>query len=369
MTGDYMVRAGLALVGPSLEPARDVCINVREGRVESIDSSSTCRGRVLGGPSTVVTPQPAVAHAHSADHAFPEYGTEMGLEELVAPPRGLKHRLLSSTGEEVLVEAIREYYTLAWRMGVGLLIDFREGGGHGCALARRALQQAPEGLQVLILGRPGPGFPHSCDGAGLPSPLDYEPGELARLASLHPSMVHVAETPRARLAGDLELALEAGFDVLVHGTHLAPRDIDRVAEEGRGLVYCVRSNMWHGVGVPHAAYGLERLPRVAVGTDNGAWMPPDPWGEARALLLLARLQGFRGPRAARRVVEALFLDPYRMVGEEPRTIVEGSPARMLVFNAEGWGLDRAGDLWSGVVKRLGKENLVARIDRGEVSFV
>jgi len=369
VAGEYMVRAGLALVGPDLEPARDACIAVRDGIVESIGSASTCKGRVLGGASTIVTPQPAVAHAHSADHAFTETGTDMRLEELVAPPNGLKHRLLSTASEEALVEAIREYYTLAWRMGVGLLVDFREGGGHGCALARRALQASPEGLQVLLLGRPGPGFPHSCDGVGLPSPLDYEPRELARLASLHPSMVHVAETPRTRLAGDLELALEAGFDALVHGTHLAPRDIDMVAGAGRGLVYCVRSNMWHGVGVPQAAYGLERLPMVAVGTDNGAWLPPDPWGEARALLLLARLQGLRGPRAARRVVEALFLDPYRMVGEEPRVIVEGSPARMLVFNAEGWGLERAGDLWSGVVKRLGKENLVARIDDGEVSFV
>jgi len=369
LDGEYMVRAALALVGPDLEPRRDACITIRDGRVESIGSASACKGRVLGGPGTVVTPQPGVAHAHSADHAFPEYGTDMRLEELVAPPDGLKHRLLERAGDQAIVTAIREYYTLAWRLGVGLLVDFREGGGHGCQLARRALESVPEGIRVVLLGRPGPGFPHGCDGVGLASPLDYPPGRLRELASLHPSMVHVAETLRARMMGDLELALEAGFDALIHGTHLTARDIDRVAEAGVGLVYCVRSNMWHGVGVPQAAYGLERLPRLALGTDNASWTPPDPWGEARMLLYLARLQGARGPGAARRVVEALFTMPYEMVGWRPAIIEEGGPASFLVFNVEGWGLLGSADLWSGIVKRLGKENLVARIDRGEVSFL
>ena len=369
MDGAYMIRAGIALVGGELEVVRDACISVRDGIIESVESASTCQGRVIGGPSIVVAPQPALAHVHSADHAFPEYGSELKLEELVSPPSGLKHRLLESTAMSRLVEAIRDYYTLAWRVGVGLLVDFREGGGLGCLAARQALEGVPEGVRVVVLGRPGPRFPEGCDGVGLSSPLDYDKGELSRLASMRPSMVHVAETPRSRRAGDLELALEAGFTAIVHGTHLSAGDLEMLSESGTGLVYCVRSNMWHGLGLPPVALGLSKLDLVGVGTDNAGWLPPDPWEEARALLLVARLQGFRGPRAARRVLEALFSAPYVMLGERPRVIEPGLPARMLVFNVEGWGVLEAWDLWSALVKRLGKENLIARIDDGEVSFV
>jgi len=367
----FAVRAGLVLAGEGLEPLRDACVHVDDGVIVGLGSAASCPLDRLGSPSVVVVPQPGLAHVHSADHAFPEAGYDLRLDALVAPPGGLKHRLLARASAGELVEAIREFYTLAWRLGVGLLVDFREGGGEGCALAKRAASEAPEGLTVAVLGRPGPGFPGACDGVGLPSPLDYELRELERLASIKPSMVHVAETPATRQAGDLELALRAGFDAIVHGTFLSPGDLEALATAGTGLVLCPRSNMWHGLGAPpaHAALATEGL-RVALGSDNGAWTPPNPWREAETLLLVARAQGGpSGEGLARRILESMFVEPYRLVGERPRVVEEGAPARFLVFDAAGWGLGREASPAYWALKRLGGENLKVRVDDGELAWV
>ncbi len=371
MEAEAYYRVGMLLRGEELIVERDRCIVVREGIVESISSSSTCPREVLGGPGLVATPQPALGHVHSGDHAFPEYGVESRLKDLVAPPDGVKHKLLASTPKSKLVESILEYYRLAWRLGVGLLVDFREGGGEGCLAAKEALSKAPPGLHAIILGRPGPGFPQGCDGLGLSSPLDLPREELVELASrLRPSMAHVAESPEARLSGDLEAALEAGLDAIVHGTFLSPGDLESLVEAGMGLVACPRSNLWHGLGAPPLWWAYRLGVKLALGSDNAAWMPPDPWEEAATAVLLARAQGGPlGEDLALWILRALYTMAYELVGEKPRIIEEGRPARFLIFNVEGWGVERSASKYYALVKRLGAGNLVARVDDGEVSFL
>lgn len=370
MAGALQVKADMALVGESLRVEKRVCISVREGLVESITSQASCRPGALGGENLIVTPQPALLHAHSGDHAFPEYGVDMRLEALVAPPHGLKHRRLQALPGDILLAAVTEYYRLAWRLGVGLLADFREGGGVGCSIARRALESAPEGIAVVVLGRPGPEFPRGCDGLGLSSPLDYEGDELRRLVDeFKPAFTHVAETRESRLMGDFELALEAGFTGVVHGTHLSREDLEAMKSRGMGLVLCPRSNLWHGVGVPPVREALTVLDRVGVGSDNASWMTPNIWREMEAALLLARSSGPTGEWLAERLLRGVFIESYRMVGARPRLLAEGAPAYFLVFNSADYGMVRAESPYYGLVKRLGGENLVARVDMGEVSFV
>ncbi len=367
----YSVRVGLLVEGEELAPRRSACIHVSNGIIESIESTATCPTHAIGSDSLVALPQPGIAHAHSGDHLFPEAGFNMDLDSLVSPPDGLKHRLLAKAGFQELVEGILDYYTLAWKLGVGLLVDFREGGGLGCLAAKRALEAAPQGISVVVLGRPGPRFPEGCDGLGLSSPLDYDREEVERLAStLKPAMTHVAETPAVREAGDLEIALEAGFDALVHGTFLSKSDLERLAEEGVALIACPRSNMWHGLGLPPIFEALRLGVPLALGTDNAAWTTPNPWREAETALLVARAQGApQGEWLAKKILEAVFIEPYRLVGERPRVIEEGKPARLLVAEAEGLGLGREHSVYYWLVKRIGGENLRARIDDGVVSWL
>ncbi|MEB2836235.1 MAG: amidohydrolase family protein [Desulfurococcales archaeon] len=354
--------AALALVGPELEVKRGACIWIRDGVIESIESQATCPPDRLGGVTLGALPQPANAHIHSADFAFPEYAVDLPLEEAVAPPAGAKHRLLAATPTEALVRAIRALYRWAWRLGTGLLVDFREGGGEGCRLAERAASTLPPGLEVLVLGRPGPGWPEGCQGAGLSSPLDYSPEELRAIAAtMKPSMAHVAETREARARGDLELALEAGFDALVHGVHLSEEDLALLAERGTPLVLCPRSNLWHSTGLPPVPQAWEAGVTTGIGTDNAGWFTPDIWAEASTLAYIARLRG--GPRvAARPVLEALFVGGYRAAGLEPRLIEEGRPAHLVLVALEGRGILEALDAEWALVKRVDAGSILARID-------
>ena len=61
--------------------------------------------------------------------------------------------------------------------------------------------------------------------------------------------------------------------LVVHGVHLLPAEIDRVAAAGATLVACPRSNAWTGAGSPPLARFYESGARVAVGTDSLASAP------------------------------------------------------------------------------------------------
>lgn len=364
------IRAGLVLAGLELEVRREVCVTVRDGLIESIESYGSCSESSLGGYSLALIPQPGNAHVHSADHAFPEYGVTMRLGDLVAPPLGLKHRLLESTPAEELVKAISEFYRLAWRMGLGLLVDFREGGGVGCMLAVKAREVTPRGLRIVILGRPGPRWPEGCDGLGISSPLDYDVIMLRDLASKHkPAMAHVAEDPEARAMGDLERALEAGLDAIVHGTHLSSEDLELLREKRVALIMCPRSNMWHSIGIPPVAEALRRGVTLALGSDNASWQTPDIWVEAQTAMLIARYQGLKDEWVARSILKSVMVTPYVILGLKPPVIEEGWEARMLMVDVENTGILRARDYHNAIVKRVGSWNVVARIDLGEVTYV
>ncbi|MCS7107687.1 MAG: amidohydrolase family protein [Acidilobaceae archaeon] len=352
----------------SLEVKRDVCVHVRDGIVESVESKGTCRGDFIGGSEVLLLPQPANAHVHSADHSFPEFGSELTLQELVAPPHGLKHRLLSATPHEVLVRRMKEFYELAWRTGLGLVADFREGGGVGCSLAAIAREEVPKGMKVVLLGRPGPEWPKACDGLGAPTPIDYEQEFFLELARKHrPAMAHVAETEEVRRRGDLEVALKARLNAVVHGTHLSEGDLHALKEEGIGLVACPSSNMWHGVGLPPLAQALKVGVTLSLGTDNAAWNLPDIWSEVRQALLLARAQGAKGEHVAKALLEAIFVNSYQLLGEEARLIREGKRASLLLMYGEGLGVTRASDVYGAVAKRAGEAELIVRVDGNVIS--
>ncbi len=357
----------MALTGWELEVKRYVCLHLREGLVESVESWGSCSSDSPGGESLLVLPQPGNAHVHSADYAFPEYGVDMGLKELVAPPDGLKHKLLESTPPSMLVGAMTEFYTLAWSMGLGLLVDFREGGGRGCKLAQKAKSLTPRGLKVLILGRPGPEWPEGCEGLGVSSPLDYEVSTLRRLSSEHkPAMAHVAEDLEARIHGDLERAFDAGLDAIVHGVHLKREDLEAMRDRGLALILCPQSNMWHGLGMPPVAEAFKIGVRTALGTDNSSWNIPEIWGEARATLLIARLQGFKEEKAALEVLKSIMVNPYTIVGVKPPVIEEGYEAKMIIVDTSNLGIFRALNPYSGIVKRVSPASIIARVDGSDL---
>ena len=319
----------MAFIGEDYRPVEDVYVEVDDrGYISSIGRGSTGPGVRAGG---VALPAPVDAHVHTGDYALAGAGLSLRLEDLVAPPSGLKHRLLSAMGPEELDRSISGAISYLRSTGSTAAADFREGGLAGVLAARRASSRA--GYRLLVLGRPeGDGsfedVLRAADGLGLSSPLDHL-DSLRAMASSAASMgklfaAHVAETRRAREMGDLEAILGAGPpapDFLVHGTFLSEDDLMALAEAHVGLVACPRANSFFSGASPPIAAALRAGVELALGTDNAGWIAPDMWREMEAALRLLRSQD---PALAdpRRVLRAATLSGARILGMERAGIIE-----------------------------------------------
>ena len=233
----------------------------------------------------LIVPAPCNAHTHIADIVARGQIEATSLEEVVAPPDGLKHRILARTPEVELVGGMVHAVREAAAAGVSRLIDFREGGPYGARLAREAT--TGEASAVTILGRPtAPDrWEDEADkllplvhGIGVSGLADQPSGiSLAQAdwcaAHARPLALHWAEGRHEGL--DAALALEPAL--LVHATHASKADITRLADEPP-VALCPRSNALFGNRPPLSellAAGVE----LALGTDNAMFHSTDIWQE------------------------------------------------------------------------------------------
>ena len=330
-------RFSLAFVGEEYAPVEDVYVEVDDrGYIASIGRGSTPGIRAVG----VALPGLVNAHVHTGDYALAGAGLSLGLEEIVAPPGGLKHRLLASMGPEELERSISGALRYLLSTGSTFAADFREGGLSGVLAARRASRAAS--YRLVVLGRPEvdgsfEDVLREADGLGLSSPLDHLES-LRAMASAAASQgkifaAHVAETRRSRDMGDLEALLEAGRpSFVVHGTFLGEEDLMALADSRVGLVICPRSNAFFSGASPPIAAAIRAGVELALGTDNAGWIAPDMWREMEAALRLLRVQD---PALAdpRRILRAATLSGARVLGlDRVGVIDEGWFASMVVID-------------------------------------
>jgi cytosine/adenosine deaminase-related metal-dependent hydrolase len=141
--------------------------------------------------------------------------------------------------------------------------------------------------------------------------------------------------------------------LIVHGVHLSPTDLERLAAKGSTLVTCPRGNVRTGAGAPPIEEFFESGVRVAVGTDSLASVPD--------LNLFAELE------AMRRLAPAL---PARMFLES--ATIHG--ARALGFDADFGTID-SGKCDALIAVQLDgyvpsvEEYLVSGIDATQISWV
>lgn len=360
---------GYALLGKSLELAEGVHVEVSDGAISHIG-----RGHVGGAVDLrrgLAMPTLVNAHVHVLDYAFLEYGSGMGIDEVVSEPRGLKHRLLSSLSAEEAAYACRRVFSRLLRSGVGAAVVFSE-----LPWASRAVREEARGVgvDVVVLSRPRGGVGvdevlREADGLGLDSPLRYGISELAEMRRRSDAMgkliaVHVAETEASRLRGDFELALDSlRADLVVHGTWLKEPDAEALAQRGVPLVVCPRSNMFFGVGLPPIAELLERGVALLLGTDNAGLVEPDPWREMEVAYYVARMG--RAGVSAKEVLKMATVNAVEVKGLGlGSAIEEGREASFVVLDAEELGIPRSRDVYATIVKR-GSPAQVLAVVRGE----
>lgn len=303
-----------------------------------------------GNPPTsiakgIVIPTLINAHTHVADLHVP-VDLSLSLEELVAPPDGLKHRMLRAMGENELCNTFQEASEYMFQRGVSVFADFRESGIWGSRLMCRGPYQ---GARPMVMGRPdGLRFDREemesllsiVDGVGISSISDWDYEELRGVASITRSKgrmfaLHASE----RLREDIDLILDLKPDFLVHMTMASDSDLEICADQDVPVVICPRSNLFFGV-VPPIARMLDLGVLMSLGTDNAMISMPDILTEMEFAGRLLRAQGVRRIDP---VLDMAICNGRKLLNlNEPIGIRPGSPCDLMVVGP--WRGDAVTDL-------------------------
>ena len=152
----------------------------------------------------------------------------------MAPPDGLKHRILRESSEPDLINAMRVTLEDMIKAGITEFCDFRELGRAGVVQLKRALEGSP--INSIIFGRPK-GLEYieqefdellsEVDGIGISSISDYEFEVLVNISKHTKNAgrglaLHVSE----RVREDLDKVLDLDPDFLIHMTKRTYNDFE-----------------------------------------------------------------------------------------------------------------------------------------------
>lgn len=282
----------------------------------------------------LILPAFANAHTHAGD-AVVRGELSGSLEALVAPPGGLKHRVLARSKDEDVIAAMRAFFEDMVHTGTTSFWDFREMGVPGV----RQLFAAALGLPVrpLVFGRPR-GMTYeadevrallrACDGIGISSLLDWDAGDAAKLArDAHGAGKGFATHASERVREDIDGVLDLKPDLLVHLTEATDGDLARVADAEVPVAVCPRSNAFFGKIVD-----LPRMVRMGVrlllGTDNAMINAPSMLRELDFAWKVSRLRG----EVPLRALLDMALGGSKGLEEDVSGLRAGDPAELLVLD-------------------------------------
>src|SRR5437667_17643 len=207
----------------------DVVVEVRSGRARR----SLAEGLIIPGLWN--------AHTHLGD-AIVTQELKGTIEELVAPPRGLKHRVLAKAKDSAVIAAMRRAMATMMRTGTTGFSDFREGGLKGLKLLYEAQAALP--IEGIALGRPGglsydrrevAAILRASDGIAVSSYIDWPRHDIERIAAdarraRKIFAIHCSEGARANL---VILDLPGGTNGFASLVRASASDVRLVVSGGR----------------------------------------------------------------------------------------------------------------------------------------
>ncbi|QGA82960.1 amidohydrolase family protein [Halomicrobium sp. LC1Hm] len=334
---DQSILAGTIFRGREFEPI--------EGRVVIEDGEIAAVEEATVDPSSWILPAFVNAHTHIGDSIAKEAGGGLTLEELVAPPDGLKHRLLRQASREALVDAMSRTISFMQRAGTAAFVEFREGGVDGVAAIEAALRNSP--IDGVVLGRETVAAMERSDGFGASGAADGDfshertaTAEAGKLFGIHAGEVD---------ASDINPALDLDPDFLVHMVHAEGLHLDRVADSEVPVVVCPRSNVVTNVGVPPVADLVERT-TVALGTDNVMTNSPSMFREMAWAAKLADVP-------AAEILRMATVNGAEIAGLNCGLVAEGRDADLLVLDGDSDNLSGAQDPVRAIVRRAGVDDV------------
>ena len=328
-----MELSGTILAGDDYEPVEGRVV-VEDGEIAAVEEESA-------DSNDIVCPAFVNAHTHIGDSIAKEAGRGLSLEELVAPPDGLKHRLLREASRNETVEAMARSLSFMEAGGTGAFVEFREGGLEGVeALAEAA---ADVGVEPVVFGREEIDVLEAADGFGASGAhdADFSTERAAAREAGKPFAIHAGEAD----AHDINPAMDLEPDHLVHMVHAESMHLERVEDSGTPVVVCPRSNLVTGVGLPPVPELLERT-TVALGTDNVFLNSPSMF---REMEFTAKLFDVDAAEVLRMATAA----GAEIAGLDCGVLEAGRPGALVVLDGDSDNLAGVRDPVRAVVRRAG----------------
>ncbi|MFX0003073.1 MAG: amidohydrolase family protein [Candidatus Hodarchaeota archaeon] len=267
-----------ALLGEDLELKQNVNLEIDStGKIleVSYDNITTHLDILPDSFSSLLIPGFINSHVHIGDSFAKELGFNKDLGDIVAPPFGLKHKLLRSTSQAIKIKGIQNAILEMLSNGITFFIDFREGGVEGINLLRKAVSDSP--INYLILGR----FMDEseidsvfdlADGIGLSSYKQINSSNkkyilLAKQRFKKIVACHCAENTRNNILIN-EMFEDNFVDIIVHGTKFTKTDLEKLRKNNKSLILCPRCNGYFGIGFPPINEILNLRIPISLGTDN-----------------------------------------------------------------------------------------------------
>ena len=328
-----MELSGTILAGEDYEPL--------EGRVVVEDGEIAAVERTATDSNDIVCPAFVNAHTHIGDSIAKEAGRGLSLDELVAPPDGLKHRLLREASRNEKIQAMARSLSFMEAGGTGAFLEFREGGLEGVeALAEAA---AAVGVEPVVFGRGGIDVLEAADGFGASGAHDddFSTARSAAREAGKPFAIHAGEVD----ADDINPAIDLEPDHVVHMVHAESMHLERVGDSGTPVVVCPRSNLVTGVGLPPVRALLDRT-TVALGTDNVMLNSPSMF---REMAYTAKLFDVDAAEVLRMATAA----GAEIAGLDCGVLEAGRPGALVVLDGDSDNLAGVRDPVRAVVRRAG----------------
>lgn len=340
-----MELSGTILRGPEFEPVEGR-LRVADGVIQEIVPDDVASERII-------SPAFVNAHTHLGDSIAKEAGRGLSLDALVAPPNGLKHRLLRAASEAELIEGMRRSLSFALRSGTVACLDFREGGVAGV----EQLDAASAGLAIdaYAYARGSIDAMHAGDGFGASgaNDADFTAERTATREAGKPFGIHAGEPN----SSDIDAALDLEPDFLVHVVHPEPAHLDRIEAADVPIVCCPRSNMVTGVGLAPFEDVHERT-TLALGTDNVMLNSPSMF---REMAFVSKYSSLDAPTVLRMATR----NGAALLGREDGLLEPGRPANCLVLDATTDNLVGVRDPVRAVVRRAGTADVATVIVDGD----
>ncbi|MEF8784579.1 MAG: amidohydrolase family protein [Haloarculaceae archaeon] len=342
-----MIIEGTVLRGREFDPIQGRVV-VEDGKIAAIEEADV-RG------DSIILPAFVNAHTHLGDSIAKEAGGDLSLEALVAPPDGLKHRLLDAASRDELVDGMARSLRFMRNTGTGACIEFREGGVDGLEMFEAAIEGVD--IEPVVLGRESVDAMERSDGFGASGAKDgdfsMERNATARADKLFG--IHAGEVD----SGDINPAMDLDPDFLVHMVHAEKLHLQRLADNEMPVVVCPRSNIVTDVGHPPIRELLDRT-TVALGTDNVMTNSPSMFREMEFTAKLFDV-------SALEVLQMATVNGAEIAGLNCGLVAEGRDARLLVLDGDSDNLSGAEDIVRAVVRRAGVSDVTDVVSPGNYS--